>query len=76
MSRALQGSCQVPLAVYARLQAGQVVIDGLVGSPDGARMVRSQRSGAPARALQLAAEVADELLRQGAGEIIAELGHD
>ncbi len=76
VSRALEGSCQVPLAVYARLKAGQMVIDGLVGSPDGVRMVRSQRSGAPARALQLAAEVADELLRQGAGEIIAGLGHD
>ena len=73
VSRRLEGSCQVPLAVFARPQSGQFAISALVGSPDGRRLVRSDRSGPAIDALSLAEAVAADLLRQGAGDIIAGL---
>jgi hydroxymethylbilane synthase len=74
VSRRLEGSCQVPLAVYARLEAEQLALDALVGTADGKRIVRSSRRGAPAQGMELAQQTAEDLLRQGADRIIAGLG--
>ncbi len=77
VARRLEGSCQVPLAVYARRLGpesdAELRIDALVGTPDGARVVRSSATGPGARADDLAAEVSDSLLGQGAAAIIASL---
>jgi hydroxymethylbilane synthase len=74
VATALQGSCQVPLAVFADLEDDKLGIRALVGMPDGSRLLRSERSGPASGADQLAADVADDLLGQGAGQIIASLG--
>jgi len=76
VSTRLQGSCQMPLAVFSRLDEGRMLIDALVGTADGRRVLRASRSGAPERGAQLAEELAEDLLRQGAGQIIAGLGKD
>jgi hydroxymethylbilane synthase len=76
VARRLQGSCQVPLAVYARVEAEELAVDALVGSPDGTEIVRSARRGAPEAADALAEAVATELLERGAGAIIARLAAD
>ena len=74
VATALQGSCQVPLAVFADTPTGELRIRAMVGTPDGARVLRSEARGAPARAEELATEVATDLIEQGAGAIIAALG--
>ena len=56
MNRAMQGGCQVPIAGFAVIEgANQLWLRGLVGSNDGARIVRAAaragRRGDPARAL-------------------------
>ncbi|MSQ99447.1 MAG: hydroxymethylbilane synthase [Xanthomonadales bacterium] len=71
VSRQLGGSCQLPLAVFARIESGQMRLDALVGTIDGKTMVRSSRTGASADATDLAAELARDLLQQGADRIIA-----
>jgi hydroxymethylbilane synthase len=76
VARRLQSSCQVPLAVYARVEAEELAVDALVGSPDGTEIVRSARRGAPEAADALAEAVAAELLERGAGAIIARLAAD
>lgn len=68
---ALEGGCTVPLAAHARLDGDRLEINGLVGRPDGAKVIRGQRAGAPAQAQQLGLALADELLSKGAGEILA-----
>ena len=70
----LEGSCQVPLAVFAELEAGQIRVSGMVGTPDGARVLRAEHAAPAADPEGLANVVAEELLAQGAGEIIASLG--
>ena len=69
---ALQGSCQVPLAVYAELLGpDDIRLTGMVGSPDGRRILRAREQGADPRETGLA--LAQALRNQGAEEIIAAL---
>ena len=73
VATALEGSCQVPLAVFADLDGERIELSALVGTPDGATVVRSTRAGRVAEVDALAAAVSEDLLKQGAGEIIAGL---
>jgi len=74
VATALQGSCQVPLAVFAENEGQEFRVSGMVGMPDGSRVLRAESRGDPAQADALAAQVAGKLLEQGAGRIIAALG--
>lgn len=74
VATALQGSCQVPLAVFAELEGEQLRISGLVGKPDGSEIIRIDRSGSATDVDGLSAAVASDLLDRGAGRIIASLG--
>ena len=73
VAAALQGSCQVPLAVYAELGGASLQLTGMVGMPDGSRLLRAQSSGEPSEMGRVADEVARALLDQGAAQIIAAL---
>ena len=73
VATALQGSCQVPLAVFAELDQDELRIRGLVGRPDGSEVLRGEIAGATADLESLSAVVADQLLSQGADRIIASL---
>ena len=73
MSRALGGSCQVPLGGFAEIAAGVLRLRGFVSSVDGVRMVRSEVSGKPEEAEQIGKELAQRLIGMGADKILAEL---
>ncbi len=74
VSRALAGSCDVPLGAYAEIRAGSVFLRGFVASPDGTRMAQAELSGSSADPEALGLQLAAELRRQGAAEILAALG--
>jgi hydroxymethylbilane synthase len=69
----LHGGCQVPIAGFAELSHGVILLRGLVGSLDGQRFVRGDISGRPEDAEELGTVLAEDLLARGAGEILAEL---
>lgn len=73
MSRALAGSCQVPLGGFAEIQNGKLRMRGFVASPDGKQMVRAEATGAIADPEALGNRIADALITQGAAEILAAL---
>jgi hydroxymethylbilane synthase len=73
VSRALAGSCEVPLGAYAEMRAGKLWLRGFVALPDGTRMARAELEGSPADAEALGLELADALRAQGATEILAAL---
>ncbi|MFA5824385.1 MAG: hydroxymethylbilane synthase [Gallionellaceae bacterium] len=73
MSRALAGSCQVPLGGFAEVQGDKLRMRGFVASPDGSKMLRAEQTGSIAAAEALGDAVAQALLKQGAGEILAAL---
>ncbi|GAB1578617.1 hydroxymethylbilane synthase [Bordetella petrii] len=73
VSRALGGSCQVPLAAYAQIAGDTLSLRALVASPDGARVVRCQHAGPASEAQAIGEAAARELLADGAAAILAEL---
>jgi hydroxymethylbilane synthase len=73
MSRTLQGSCQVPLGGFAELANGNLRMRGFVATPDGSRLLQAERTGNADDPEALGSAVADDLLAQGAGEILAAL---
>ncbi|RFU46119.1 hydroxymethylbilane synthase [Paraburkholderia sp. DHOC27] len=76
VSRALGGSCEVPLAAYATWHDGALHLRGCVATPDGQRVLNAHASApAPtlAHALQLGREVAGALESQGALDIVRSL---
>ncbi|MDO4223184.1 MAG: hydroxymethylbilane synthase [Acinetobacter sp.] len=72
-NRYLQGGCQVPIAGFATLNDGQLHIAGRVGSIDGSQLLKAERQGDIAQAEQLGEQLAQDLLAQGAGELLKAL---
>ena len=73
VSRALGGSCQLPLAAYASVTGPTLELRGLVANPDGKSMVRAEVSGPCGDPEELGARLAGELRAQGADRILAAL---
>ena len=69
----LEGGCQVPIAAYAQLKDGKVVIEGLVGSIDGKILLKDTLQGSPEDAERLGTKLAENLLAKGAKEILDEV---
>jgi len=67
----LEGGCAAPVAAFAALEGGALVLQGLVASVDGRRVLRFRRAGAPADAEALGRGMADEALGAGAAELVA-----
>lgn len=73
ISRALAGSCEVPLGAFALPQGDQIWVRGFVALPDGSRIARAERSGPAGEAESMGLALAEDLRAQGAEEILAQL---
>lgn len=73
----LQGGCQVPIASFAELEGEQeqiLYLRALVGDVEGRRVLRSELRGDVHEAEKLGITVGEDLLSQGAAEILASIG--
>lgn len=68
----LEGSCHVPLAAYAVLNADDLWLRALVASRDGTQVLRAEGHCPRAQGPALGQQLADELLAQGAAAILAQ----
>ncbi|KAA1208861.1 hydroxymethylbilane synthase [Vibrio cholerae] len=73
MNLTLQGGCQVPIGSYALLDGDHIWLRALVGEPDGSQIVRGEIRGPRTQAEQLGITLAEQLLSQGAKEILERL---
>jgi len=73
MNSRLMGGCQVPIAGFAVVNHGNIFMRGLVGEPDGSRIIRSESSAPVTGAEALGAALAEDLLGQGADQILMHL---
>ncbi|NOZ54700.1 MAG: hydroxymethylbilane synthase [Gammaproteobacteria bacterium] len=73
MNARLEGGCQVPIAGFAELQNGHLTMRGLVGRPDGTKVVRGNIEGPATQAEQLGTALADDLLSRGARKILKDV---
>jgi hydroxymethylbilane synthase len=80
----LEGGCQVPIAAYARIESSnskfeirnsnfRIVLEVLVGSVSGDRIIRGRIDGSPGEAENLGTAVAEDVLSRGAREILDEV---
>lgn len=69
----LGGGCQMPIGAMAAMVDNGLNLLGVVASADGRRIVRASASGSRDEAEAIGQEVADELLRAGAGDILADV---
>ncbi len=69
-SRALAGSCEVPLAAYAELDGDRLSLTGLVARPDGMQVLREHIEGPRAAAESLGLNLARTLLDRGAEALL------
>lgn len=72
-SRALGGSCQVPLGGYAVLDDGRLWLRGFVARPDGSDWIEGEIRGAPENPEALGAELAERLKAEGADIVLQSL---
>ncbi|MCL2076074.1 MAG: hydroxymethylbilane synthase [Betaproteobacteria bacterium] len=72
-SRALGGSCQLPLGAYAVLENGGLVLSGFVASVDGQAFVEGKIHGNPGECEALGERLAAQLRKKGADDILARL---
>jgi len=73
VARVLEATCQVPLAVHAVLENGTVRLRSMVSSTDGKESVEAAGEAQVPDAVALGERVAADLLKNGAGKIIAAL---
>ncbi|HEY9033447.1 MAG TPA: hydroxymethylbilane synthase [Pseudomonadales bacterium] len=71
MNTRLEGGCQVPIAGFAELHGERLTLRALVGSVDGKVLLHARGEAMADQAAALGVEVAEQLLAQGAGELLA-----
>lgn len=67
----LHGGCSAPVGAWARMEDERLLLDGLVASLDGKQLLRVSQASKLDHAADLGSQVAEELLAQGAAEIIS-----
>jgi hydroxymethylbilane synthase len=65
----LGGGCLAPTTAHARIEGSEVVVDAMVGDPDGRRLLRDRSRGQLRDGCRLAEDLADRLLAAG-GDVI------
>jgi len=69
----LEGGCQVPIAAHATVKGDTLIMDGLIASVDGRRLIRDTIQGPASEAQGLGMQLAEKLLAQGGDVILHEI---
>jgi hydroxymethylbilane synthase len=69
---ALGGGCTVPVAAYAAVSDGRLVLQALVSNLNGKKVIRDSLSGSPLQVEDIGRRLADRMLSQGAAQILRE----
>lgn len=72
-SRALGGSCQIPLGGYAIIENGVLWLRGFIATPDGQHMLSAELRGVPEQDDLIGRTLAQMLRAQGADAILEKL---
>ncbi len=71
--KTLQGGCSIPAFGYAHYDGALITLKGGIISLDGQRIVKAKRTGSPGDVKELGEWVAQEVLKNGGAEILAEI---
>ncbi|KQQ97757.1 hydroxymethylbilane synthase [Deinococcus sp. Leaf326] len=66
----LGAGCMAPVGAHATIKGGVLLLEGWVGGVDGRKVIRAESSGDVTECAELGAELAADMLAQGAQELI------
>lgn len=66
----LQANCQSPVASFATVDGDTLTLDALVAAADGSTVLRERASGEAGDAVSIGTAVAEQLLAQGAADLL------
>jgi hydroxymethylbilane synthase len=69
----LEGGCLVPVAALGRVAGDSLHLEAMISDLEGRRLLRDRRTGPMTAAAGLGNSLAEDLLAQGGGKILAEL---
>jgi len=75
MSRRLQGGCQAPIGGYAVMRDGRIHLRAFVADLEGVRFYRTETTGTMEDPEAVGQAAAQDLIRQGADRLLAEIVH-
>ena len=67
----LSGDCKTPLAAHAIVDGARLVLEGLVGAPDGSKLLRERLEGAASDGADIGRALAETLLHRGADRLLS-----
>ncbi len=67
----LGAGCMAPVGALATITSGLLRLEGWVGALDGSKVIQASIEGDPAECAELGAELAEDMLGQGAAELVA-----
>ena len=70
--RRLGGGCLAPATAHARIVDGRILLDAMVGDPDGGRLLRDRAEGGSEDGARLGEGLADRLLAAGGEAILTD----
>ena len=70
VNKDLQATCQSPIGTYAIIQKDKCIIESIVASPDGSKIIRESIEGHKKETKTLGARLAARLIKNGADEIL------
>lgn len=71
--RYLEGGCQIPIGVHARMVEGELILTAMVADLEGKNLIRERIVGNPSDPEEAGQRLALKLLDQGASEILREI---
>ena len=66
----LEGGCQVPIGISARLKGDEISIDAIVGLPDGSEFIKDSLKSSKDKFQSIGKELAHEFIEKGAKELL------
>ena len=66
----LEGGCQVPIGISARLQGDEISIDAIVGLPDGSEFIKDSLKTSKDKFQSVGKELAYKFIEKGARELL------
>ncbi|MFQ5482397.1 MAG: hydroxymethylbilane synthase [Nitrospinaceae bacterium] len=69
----LEGGCQVPIGAYATIEGEVLRLQGMVGSLDGKRTFKAEKSGSADDSFRVGHDLAGEILAMGADQVLKEI---
>ena len=68
--KAVEGSCQVPVAAHARVLGDEVELEALISSLDGVDVLKASKKGSLTDAIPIGAELGAELMARGGDRLL------